>query len=387
MTRYDAIVIGLGAMGSAAAWQLARRGARVLGLDRFAPPHANGSSHGETRITRLAIGEGEHLTPLAQRAHEIWGTLEAETGLSLMTNTGGLVISSTTRRSITHVEGFFDNTVAAAQKYGIAHELLDAGQIRARFAPFRVRDDEVGYFERDAGFVRPERCIAAQLGLAQKLGANVQLNEIVLSYEEDAHGVRVRTRAGDYSADRLIVTAGAWLPQLIEPRWVGLFRIFRQVLYWFDVDDAARFSPDVFPVFIWELPQRQGIYGFPAIDGASGGLKVATENYDRTVLPDDVAREVDGEEIAAMYSRYVAPQFDGVGPACVKSAVCLYTVTPDSGFMIDWLPGSERVLIASACSGHGFKHSATVGEILAEKALEGLSKFDLAPFAFSRFAS
>src|SRR5579864_847779 len=141
MPRYDAIVLGLGAMGSAAAFQLAKRGARVLGLDQYAPPHANGSSHGDTRITRLAIGEGDHLTPLVLRAHEIWREVEGETGATLLTSTGGLVISSPRRSSFTHVEGFLENTVAAATKFGVAHEMLDARQIRERFPPFKVKDD------------------------------------------------------------------------------------------------------------------------------------------------------------------------------------------------------------------------------------------------------
>ncbi|MBV9330337.1 MAG: N-methyl-L-tryptophan oxidase [Alphaproteobacteria bacterium] len=385
MVRHDAIIIGLGAMGSAAAFQLARRGARVLAFDRFAPPHDKGSSHGETRITRLAIGEGEHLTPLALRSHEIWHELEAETGRSLMTNCGGLVISSTAQTSVTHVQGFFDNTVAAAVKHGIVHERLDPRQIRARFPAFRVRDDEVGYFERDAGFVRPERCIAAQLELAEKLGAELRLNETVLGWHEDSHGVRVRTASGEHEADRAIVTAGAWLPQLAAGDLAKLFCIYRQVLYWFEVDEPRRFQPGAFPVFIWELQgARQGIYGFPVVDGA-GGLKIATENYDVPVAPDDVVRAVDENEIARTYSDYVAPQLAGVGPRCLMSKVCLYTVTPDFSFVIDWLAGSRRVLVASACSGHGFKHSAAIGELLAETVLGARSTFDLAPCALKRF--
>lgn len=386
MSRYDAIVLGLGAMGSAATFQLARRGARVLGLDQYAPPHANGSSHGDTRITRLAIGEGDHLTPLVLRAHEIWREVEHETGATLLTSTGGLVISSPLRTSFTHVEGFFDNTVAAARKFGIAHEMLDAAAIRERFPPFKVRDDEVGYLERDAGFLRPEACIAAQLSLAQKRGAELRVNERVVGFEETSGGVQIETESSRYVADRLIITAGAWLPKLV-PACARLLRVYRQVLYWFALDGSHEaFSPERFPVFIWELQEtRQGIYGFPAIDGARGGLKIATESYGDPVSPDAVDRRVNDDEIAPMYSRYVAPQFAGIAPRCIKSAVCLYTVTPDFGFIIDWLPGSERVLIASACSGHGFKHSATIGEILAQLTVDGRSHFDVAPYRFARF--
>src|SRR5271168_955765 len=191
MAKYDAIVIGLGAMGSAALYQLAKRGVRVAGFDRFSPPHDQGSSHGDTRITRLAIGEGAHYTPLVKRSHAIWRAIEKETGADLLTQCGELIISSTARKSSIHVEGFFQNTVDAARKFGIAHELLDANQIRARFPQFNVRDDETGYFEPEAGFVRPEACIGAELFLAEKHGATIHRNEPVLSFAPSANGVSV----------------------------------------------------------------------------------------------------------------------------------------------------------------------------------------------------
>lgn len=156
MDTYDAVILGLGAMGSAAAYQLAKRKARVLGLDQFAPPHALGSSHGDTRITRLAIGEGTHYTPLALRSHEIWREIEGETGADLLTVTGGLIVSSAASTARVHVADFFANTVAAAQKHGIAHELLESGDIRRRFPQFHIRDGEIGYYEAQAGFLRPK---------------------------------------------------------------------------------------------------------------------------------------------------------------------------------------------------------------------------------------
>src|SRR5262245_32171576 len=167
MQRYDTIVLGLGAMGSAALFHLAKRGQNVLGIDRFSPPHTLGSSHGDTRVTRLAIGEGAHYTPLVMRSHQLWRDIEKETGRDLMTTTGGLIISSQSTTSRMHVQDFFGTTVAAAETYGIEHEILDAQAIRRRFPPFNVRDDEIGYFEHEAGFLRPEACIAAQLSLAE----------------------------------------------------------------------------------------------------------------------------------------------------------------------------------------------------------------------------
>ncbi|HSC61952.1 MAG TPA: N-methyl-L-tryptophan oxidase, partial [Rhizomicrobium sp.] len=212
MTRYDVIVVGLGAMGSAALYQLAKRGAKVLGVDRFSPPHDQGSSHGDTRITRLAIGEGAHYTPLVKRSHEIWRELEKETGSDLLTQCGELIISSENRKSSVHVEAFFGNTVKAARDHSIAHELLDASQIRSRFPQFNIRDEEFGYFEPEAGFVRPEACVAAQLSLAEKQGAEIRRGETVFVFGTTPNGVTVKTDRGFYQTDRLILAAGAWLP-------------------------------------------------------------------------------------------------------------------------------------------------------------------------------
>jgi sarcosine oxidase len=384
LSRYDVIVIGLGAMGSAALYQLAKRGVRVLGIDRFVPPHEQGSSHGDTRITRLAIGEGAHYTPLVKRSHEIWRQIEREIGADLLTQCGELIISGKNRKSSIHVEGFFQNTVDAACAHGVTHELLDASQIRARYPQFNIRDDEIGYFEAEAGFVRPEACIDAQLSLAKRHGAEIRTGETVLSFAPSSNGVAVEADRGTYQADKLIVAAGAWLPKLLGSDFDRLLKIYRQVLSWFAVDDdVAAYELDRFPVFIWELPDSpQGIYGFPAIDG---GIKIATEQYAATTSPEDVDRSVSMAEIAHMHHNYVAPYLKGVRSECVKAKACLYTVTPDAGFILDTLPSSERVVIASCCSGHGFKHSAAIGEALADKVENRAGMLDLSPFRLGRF--
>jgi sarcosine oxidase len=385
MRKFDVIVIGLGAMGSAALHQLAKRGARVAGFDRFSPPHDLGSSHGDTRITRLAIGEGDHYTPMAMRSHEVWREIEKETGADLLTQCGELVISSAERKSTMHVEGFFQNTVDAARRYGIAHELLDATQIRARFPLFNVSDDEVGYFERAGGFVRPEACIAAELTLAEKYGAEIHRNEAVESFDASGGGVAVKTAHGVYQADKIIVAAGAWLPKLMGGQVESLLRVYRQVLAWFAIEgDASPYAPENFPVFIWELASwPQGIYGFPAVDGA--GLKISGEDYAETISPDAVTRSVMQAEIDHVHARIVAPNIKGVSARCTRSAVCLYTVTPDAGFVIDHWPQSDRVILASCCSGHGFKHSPAIGELLADIAESRAPSFDPAPFRLGRF--
>jgi sarcosine oxidase len=387
MARYDAIVLGLGAMGSATLYQLAKRGARVLGIDRYNPPHDLGSTHGDTRVTRLAIGEGTHYTPLVQRSHEIWRAIERETGADLLTMNGGLIVSSAAKSSFTHVPQFFENTVAAAEAYGIAHEMLDTAALRHRFPQLAIRDGETGYYEPSAGFVRPEACISAQLDLARKHGAEIHTGERVLSFEESRDAVSVMTGSATYTADTLIVAAGPWLPALLGERLSGNFKIYRQTLFWFDAGDkTGMFAADRFPIFIWELQQsRQGIYGFPAIDGPQGGVKIATEQYASTTSADDAQREVSQDEITAMYETYIAPNLPALTRRCVKAVSCLYTVTPDSQFVIDRHPYVRRVIVASPCSGHGFKHSAAIGEALAALATGGESPFDLSPFRFARF--
>ena len=385
--KYDVVVVGVGAVGSAAAYQLAKRGAKVLGIDRYSPPHAMGSSHGDTRITRLAIGEGAHYTPLVLRANEIWKEIEAATGEDLHVVTGGLIISSDRRQSTTHVANFFENTVAAANEYGIAHEVLDAPSIRRRFPRFAVRDNEVAYYEPGAGYLRPEACVSAQLRLAEDHGAELHRGERVIALEPLGEGVRVRTDCGEHHAARAIVAVGAWIHELVPPELGAHFTITRQLLFWFEAEPPiARFEPPQFPVWIWELQDhRQGIYGFPAIDGPRGGVKIATEQYAHATSPATVAREASASEIRTMYEELVAPNLPGVGPRCVKAAACLYTATPDFHFAIGNHPAVARAIVASPCSGHGFKHSAAVGEALAEVALEGSSGIDLAAFDLARF--
>ncbi|MDQ2963053.1 MAG: N-methyl-L-tryptophan oxidase [Pseudomonadota bacterium] len=388
MRRFETIVLGLGAMGSAALYQLARRGNGVLGLDQFSPPHALGSSHGDTRITRLAIGEGEQYTPLALRSHQLWRELERETGANLLTTCGGLVISSSAKTSRTHVENFFDNTLAAARKYAIAHEVLDAAEIRRRFARFNVADDEQGYFEPEAGFLRPEACVRAHLVSAERCGAEIHREETVSRFDASGNAVTVTTDKETYVAGTLIVTAGPWLPGLVDRRLARHFTVYRQTLFWFDLDGpVAPYVPERWPIFIWELQgKKQGIYGFPAIDGPRGGMKIATEQYDATTTAETVDRTVTDREKRAMYEDYVAPYIAGVSDRCLRAMSCLYTVTPDFGFVIDTHPHSKRVIIVSPCSGHGFKHSPAIGEALADLAIDGATAVDLGVFSLQRFS-
>lgn len=384
--EYDDIVIGLGAMGSATAYQLAKRGRKVLGLDKYSPPHDRGSSHGETRITRTAIGEGMAYTPFVRRSNEILAELEQTASILLRTTTGGLILSSPGKTAVNHVPRLFENTIEAAKAYGVPHELLGASKIRKRFPQLRVQDDEVGYYEPEAGYVRPERCISTQLGLARALGADIRRGEGALDYGQDAAGVFVRTALGTYRAKRTVLSAGAWMPELLGASFAGRLTVRRQVLYWFDIDDAKAFDPKTFPVFYWELKgDRQGIYGFPAVDGPCGGIKVATEQCLASTTVDTIERAVSASEISSMYEDSVRPYLKGVGARCLKAQACMYTVTPDSGFIIDRHPEHEAITLISACSGHGFKHSPAIGEAVAQAIVDGRSDLDLSAFRLDRF--
>lgn len=391
MTRttetYDAIVVGLGAIGAAALYQLARRGARVLGLDQFSPPHARGSSHGETRITRLAIGEGRHYVPLAMRSHEIWRELEVATGEDLLTVTGGLFFAGEGPSSPAHgATDFIGETVAAAEQFGIEHQVLDAAEIARRYPQFGLRGGERGYWEREAGFVRPERCIAAQLDQAEKFGAEVLRHTPVVELASTTGTtLRVATPDVEYAARQVVLCAGAWVRRFLPVKLHELFTVYRQLLFWFEVaGDPTRFESPHFPVFIRTSHTREDlVYGFPAIDGARGGIKIAYEQYPHPFDPDLPLQPPSDAERRHMHD--LAARFLPIGPHCLRATACLFTVTPDGEFVIDRHPEQPGVLIASPCSGHGFKHSAALGEMLAELVLDGESRYDRSHFELGRF--
>ena len=379
----DVVVIGLGAVGSALTFHLARRGAEVIGIDRFSPPHDRGSSHGLTRITRLAVGEGASFVPLVQRSHDLWRELQDRTGTVLYRRTGGLVISSDAAdcKSYHGKPGFLAGTVELARRFGIAHELLDAASIRERFPAFEVRDDERAYHEADAGVLYPERCIAAHLDEACRLGASLRMNEEVLGCDESGGRVQVRTGSGLMSAARVVVAAGAWLPAWADPSLRARLRVLRQVLYWFRNESPDLYAPSRCPVYIWVHGggSTHSMYGFPMGDGVDGA-KVATEQYEHESDPDHVDRTVSETETRAMFETHVRGRLRGLSMPAVRSATCLYTSTTDGAFVIRTSPKSPLVTLVSACSGHGFKHSAGLGEALALQTLGIKSGIDLRPF-------
>lgn len=384
--RCDVVVVGLGAMGAATLYQLAKAGAKAVGIDRYAPPHDQGSSHGDTRITRLAVGEGAAYVPLVRRSQQIWRELEARDGDALFEQCGVLVMTSGATSTSHHgAVDFTLRTIELARTYGIAHEVLTAEQLRARFPQFApLRDDAIAYYEPEGGFVRPERCIAAQLKAARELGAAVIAGVTVSAVESTGHVVRVSAGDRTVVADKLVICAGMWSGELLGEPFSRLLKVCRQQLFWFKLEEPVIF-PEVSPTFILSHgPAETDLcYGFPPIPG-EGSMKVATEQYTAMSSPDSLDRTVSDADVAAMFRTHVAGKIAGVTAERVKASVCTYTVTPDYGFIIDEHPALKNVTVVSACSGHGFKHSAAIGEAVAQRCLSGKSQIDLSAFSLNR---
>jgi sarcosine oxidase len=387
---FDVVVLGLGAVGSAALYQLSLRNAAVLGIDQFKPPHEFGSSHGETRITRIACGEGPQYAVFARRSHEVWRDLEQKTGRQLLTQNGLLVISGKGERSTGNgIPAFLQTTIHAADAAKVPYETMAGSEVKKRFPAFNLRDDDIAYFDKVGGFVRPEACVETQLEQAQSNGAVVHFNEAVLGFEQRDALVQVKTARATYTARRLVVAAGSWLPGLLPKTYRAPFTVRRQVLYWFRAREGSfdSFRSENFPVYIWQLPAPQGIYGFPALHGPEEGIKLATAQFVEETTPQSIDRTVSPKEIEAMYETYVAPCFPALMPTAIRTKVCLYTCVEDSRFIIDHHPDNNRIILASPCSGHGFKHSAGVGDVLAQMSLgETAVTLHGAPVDMSKFS-
>lgn len=385
--KADFLVVGLGAMGSATLYQLARRGAKVIGLDRFSPPHTLGSSHGETRITRQAVGEGRDYVPFVMNSQRIWRELEAETGEHLFNACGVLVMAPGVGETSHHGKpDFVIRSTDAARAFGIEHEVLNGKDVADRFPQFLgLEGNEKVYYEPGGGYVMPERCVHAQLTRAKALGAAIRTNVEVLSIAQTGTSVRVETTAGTFEAGQVVVSAGAWNAHLLGSPFDRLLTVTRQLLHWFELEDTSAYRTDA-PVFIWMhgATDVDYFYGFPPPSG-DRRLKVATEQYETRTTADTIDRVVDPAESAKMYRQHVQGRMAGVTPRVAQAAACLYTVTPDRGFIIDRHPEQDKVFVISACSGHGFKHSAGIGNAVAEKVAEGRSSIDLSPFSVSRF--
>jgi len=378
-TTHDHIVLGLGGMGSAAAHQLAARGHRVLGLEKFSPPHDRGSSHGETRVVRQAYFEHPGYVPLLRRAYDLWRELEYVTGTQLLHLCGGLMMGTPDSAVVA-------GSLRSAREHGLPHEMLDAPEIRRRWPSFHLDDDAVGLFERTAGYVRCEDAVRAHLDAAAQAGAQLQFEEPVLSWRAESDHVSVTTARGTYSAARLIIAPGAWAPSLLQDMGIPI-SVERQVLLWFQPKSGvAAYDPGRFPIYIWQ--ERPGVesYGFPALNGPDGGMKVAFFHSPvrEVTTPETVDRRIRDDDIAAMRTtlRQFFPDLDGT---FLRATTCLYSMTPDQHFAIDLHPRHPNVVIAAGFSGHGFKFCPVIGEILADLACDGRTRHGISLFAPGRF--
>lgn len=372
--RYDAIIVGVGGMGSATAWQLARRGKKVLGLEQFDIPHASGSSHGINRIIRLAYYEDPRYVPLLKRAYELWRELEAACGEQILHITGSIDASQP--------DGMvFSGALESCKLHGLTHEVLTSAELTQRFPGYRLPADHLALYQEEGGFLLSERSIIQHVELAIALGAEIHGREEVLDWTSSANGLSVRTTRGVYQTEKLIFTAGAWMGTLVDE--LGpLLRPERQVLAWLQPLEPELFTPQTFPVFNLTVPEGR-YYGFPVY--GNPGFKIGRYHHlDETIDPDQPLRlpdAVDEEILRAFVGRYT-PAANG---PVLALRTCIFTNSPDEHFIIDTLPGDDRVILASPCSGHGYKFCSVVGEIVADLAIEGSTRHDISLFRLDRF--
>ena len=376
MQHFDTIVVGIGGMGSATLWQLARRGQRVLGLERFDLGHAMGSSHGVNRIIRLAYFEHPDYVPLLRRAYELWRETERLAGEQLLFVTGGLDAGLENGRVV-------QGSLTACREHDLPHEMLTSAEITRRFPGYRLPAHYAAVYQPEGGFVASERAILAHASLATAAGAELHGREKVVGIEPGNGRVTVVTDRGRYEAGRVVVSAGAWISDLIP----GLRKAAvpeRQVLGWFQPRNPALFTPDVFPVSNL-LTEFGHFYQFPS--WGIPGFKIGRYNHLREQGHADVlSREPTAadETVLREAIRALFPEADG---PTLRLAACLFTNTPDEHFVIDSLPDHPEVIVASPCSGHGFKFASVIGEVLADLATTGSSRMNLDLFSYGRFST
>jgi sarcosine oxidase len=371
---FDVIVVGLGGMGSAAACHLASRGARVLGLEQFRLAHDRGSSHGATRIIRLAYAEHPDYVPLLRRAYVLWRDLERTAGEPLLFVTGGIDAGTAASGTVT-------GSLRSCAAHDLPHEVLEAADLHRRFPGYALPPGMVAVYQPDAGFVLPERAILAHAAAARAAGADLREEERVEQWTAGTSAVRVRTDRGVYEAGRLVITAGPWLFRVV-PSLAPLAVPERQVLIWTAPRRPEYFQPSNFPIFNMEAPEGR-FYGFP-IAGVEGFKLGRYHHREEDVDPDRMNRSC-GPEDEAVLREGIGRYFPDADGPTLAMTTCLFTNSPDEHFVIDRLREEPRVIVAGGFSGHGFKFAPVVGEILADLALEGGTRHDIGLFTVARY--
>jgi sarcosine oxidase len=373
---YDVIIVGVGGMGSAIAAHCAARGQRVLAIEQHALLHDRGSSHGHSRIIRLAYFEHDSYVPLLRRAFTLWRELEQASGRSLLHVTGSLDVGP--------AGGLvFEGSHRSCRTHHLEHEILDASALARRVPGWRPAPDAMAVFQPDGGFLIPEQCVQAHAERAVSSGAVIRQQEPVLGWRAAAGEVEVVTAQGRYRGGQLVVSPGAWMGSM-APSLARLFVPERQVVGWFGVHDHARFSPSHFPVFVLEASEGL-FYGFP--EHAEPGFKIGKYHHRGEIIsPDQLDRTCSPADESALRDA-VSRYFPSANGELLRAQACMFTNTPDEHFVIDRAPGSPEVLLVSPCSGHGFKFSSVIGEICADLVTRGQTVHDIALFGLHRFLS
>ena len=368
-------VVGLGAAGSMALWQLASRGVEAVGWERHRPGHDRGSSHGESRIIRTAYHEGPQYVPLVREAWDLWLDLERQAGVRLLVPTGALYIGLPDSSVI---RGVLDS----AARHGVEHRRLGTAELAAAHPQHVLSGGEVGVLESQAGYLAPEAAVAAAAGRAAGLGARVRDQTEVHSIEPAADSVAVVTSRGTLTVGHVILSAGAWATRLLPQAGMPL-EVERVVVAWWPVGDPELYYPSRCPVWIRDLPDGRKFYGFPSTDGAT--VKFARHHGGRPGAdPDHLDREVRADDVDEL-AAYAAEHLAGIRPEPSRTSVCMYTNTPDGDFLLGSPAGLPRVTVLSACSGHGFKFAPVIGRIGADLATGRQPAHDLTPFSPDRF--
>ncbi|WP_313899616.1 N-methyl-L-tryptophan oxidase [Tunturiibacter gelidoferens] len=375
---FDAIVVGLGAMGSATAYQLSKRGAKVLGLEAFTPAHDKGSSHGESRIIRQAYFEDPAYVPLVLRAYELWDQLQEESNEDLLTITGGVAIGPTKGALVA-------GCLRSAKQYGLGHALIDAKEMQRRFPQFALTEDEVAFYEEKAGYLKPEECIRQHLRGASKRGADLRFEEPVLSWtaSQEGDGVSVTTEKETYNAKSLVISVGPWFAELVSDVSMPVV-VSRRVLFWLKpLYESSNFDRGVFPIFLWEPEGSPLFYGLPRIS-EDGSPKVGIHSGNETCTPSTIDRRINPRDESAIRSA-IGTRIPSLNGEVSHATTCMYTMTPDEHFIVDTHPDHPQVILAAGFSGHGFKFSSVVGEILCDLAMARETSTDIRIFSGSRF--
>ena len=372
VSRYDAVVVGCGAMGSSVSYNLASRGMKVLTIDKFPLNHDRGSSYGRSRIIRLTYYEDDRYVPLLRRAFESWRELERRTGKKLMTVTGGLMVGKVDGELVSGV-------LRSARVHGLRHSLMSSRESNERFGALSLDEELVAVYEETAGVLFPEACISAFVESARQAGGRFEFSAGVTGWRSGKERVEIEAGGERIDADRVVLCAGPWMGQLLA----GLIplRCERQVPMWFPSGGRAEFMPDRLPVFIFEEPSGELYYGIPEL---GDGVKVARTHGGETVEPDSVDRTVTEKDVGPVKA-FIERRMNGLGTTPTGSTTCIYTNTPDLNFAIGTHPKDGRVTIVSACSGHGFKFASVLGEVGADIALGVKPGFDLSFLDLRRF--